>query len=482
MIKNNSRIFMQLNRISSNSNRAPNHNKASLVEDEDHLLFPACEKNPESERLPESPLSPPRHTTDFIPTGNSTSSSSATPKSTIVSFSTSIAIDQKHREILLNFIRKNPDIENKDILATSLTSSGSCVFDLNDLNALEKSAHQHKDTKIRLIVQSYKIQILKKLTADLKKQETGTEEPAEVVKKENKFFRWMKNTSFGSLLISGLCLDGVGNFISTQNLIKGILLVVAAPVITPVVLTTAFVFTIVNSFLFLSFEVHMLKEAMGIDSRSDIKKCLDLDAEEKKHIKTVQGQLKKLAQNVDQNQLEQFNSINEACNKLMKFKKQFYTAQLTKNNKLQNIKNAVCLALGSITTIAGSYFWATTLIHFFTTFFLLSNPVGWTITGVAMFTSLAFFLAMRGKSTIKGSNPEIEQYEKLQKKISEWKEKPALKNNFIIQESTLEKSEELKIELSELEEKERLKIELSESNEFNQIQSETLKSMIPARI
>lgn len=462
---------MPLNRIFFNFNRVPNTNRNPKTSEEvgKSVLFPACGKNPES------PLSPPLHTTDFIPTRNSTSSSSARTESTIVSFSTSVAIDRNHFNILLTFINKNPDIENKDRLVTALTSS-KLAFELNHLNALEKAAHDPKHTKIRLIVQSYKIQILKKLTADLKKQETGTEELAEVVKKENKFFRWMKKTSFGSLLISGLCLDGVGNFISTQNLIKGIFLVIAAPVATPVVLTTALVFTIVNSFLFLSFEVHMLKEAMGIDSRSNLKKCLDLDAEEKTHIKRVQNQLEKLAQNADQNQLDQFNSINNVCNELIKFKKQFYIAPLHKNNKLQNIKNAVCLALGSITTIAGSYFWTTTLISFFGTFFLISNPVGWTITSVAMFTSLAFFLAMRGKSTMKGSNPEIEQYEKLQKKISEWKEKSVLKSDFIVQESALEKSERLKIELSELEEKERLKIELSESNEFNQIQYEALKA------
>ena len=248
----------------------------------------------------------------------------------------------------------------------------------------------------------------KNLTDELKEKISPkvSKEP-EVPK--SKLSRMLRLMLYYFLIPFGVLQDAIGSFLFSSTLFALI-----PTISSPVVIALSVLYTVLDCILFFAFEVSFLKPALGLDIKTnELGSALDIYSQKLKATIEINA----LITNV--------KLINTAPEFYLKHK----THALKCNQEITELKNKMgddkesipkkilkwgVIGFGILSSIAGNYFMATSLLTALCAP-LLGTPIGWGIIILSILGGLGFYYAMGATSMINLVNPDRMKFKELKK-------------------------------------------------------------------
>ncbi len=225
-----------------------------------------------------------------------------------------------------------------------------------------------------------------------------------------------KRIIFVSAVMSGIFLAGIFSFMGFTQIL---------PLIFIQSISQVWLFVIslclasIECKMFFSFEVGMLKSAMGFDGRSFIKKCLDFDKEFIDLIQSIQIRIdnKSQLQTESLHDLHTLQVLRNLLNDSVKNLKMAYKNNLNPETKTSKYYKRFVTFVGAFTLSATVYFGIISLLRFFSPS-LVGSPVGWIITLFMLSANLAYYVSMRGRASLGLFKAEHVEYPAFMEKIA----------------------------------------------------------------
>ena len=184
----------------------------------------------------------------------------------------------------------------------------------------------------------------------------------------------------------------------------------------PALMISSLVFTILSSVLFYAFEVTFLKEALGISS-------INTDFTEK--VKTYSSQLNTTiainrllatihVQDMNTALYDEYVQLTGLLNQDLRNK--LANMGQYPESLLKNVLKIGVLAFGALSSIAGSYFFANSLMAMVAASWV-GTPIGWTVVILTVIAGLGFYYAMDATSMIRLVNPAFDTYATLKQDL-----------------------------------------------------------------
>lgn len=216
---------------------------------------------------------------------------------------------------------------------------------------------------------------------------------------------------------------GLLQYISGSYLFAMALFSLIPKISNPLVIVLSMLFTVLDSILFYALEISYLKDALGITSE---------------HGKNTESLI-----NIYSKQLNVTCSINQlltstdsltisqaSYNEYIKFAELFNQDMKMKQKNLENYHETIwkkllkwgVLCFGFLSSIAGSYFWASSFIEV-VAISLMGTPIGWCFIILTTIAQLGFFYTMSSKSMVELVHPELAKFELYKEALEQFQAK-----------------------------------------------------------
>ena len=281
----------------------------------------------------------------------------------------------------------------------------------NDLCTIEKN-NSIKDIHEKLLLRNYKLAIIEATLDRLKKFKAAENEIEDKKQKQSsRLKRTLVMIGFRLLALSGMALDAAGSYLGIEQIL------LFFPFISdPVSITIAIALTAINSALFYSFEVKMLKSALDINTISEANSLLTCDDKEINKTNHINRLLLDSAKKMHPTDYKSISELTHCFNMNVTNKKSHYEKDYPEKKSHKFLRHSIT-ALGAIMVTGGGLFLSKSLLASLGFSLTLMPVVGWSIIGFAMLTSLVFYLSMRGKAMVNMQNPAVQKFKENQKAL-----------------------------------------------------------------
>lgn len=218
---------------------------------------------------------------------------------------------------------------------------------------------------------------------------------------------YSRRIAYGILLSICLVMDGIGSFLGGQELIMLI-----PNVSNPMVIGIGFVFSLINSALYYSFDAAMLKQSMGLDSIDDASLHLTLDEEEIERINHINHLMRhQIASFIDKNHYSSFSKLTSIFNQNIIDKNQVLHKNISESAFYKTLRHIVT-GLGAIMTAGFNYFMANALLTYAAPA-LVGTPIGWALISLGVGAMVIAYLATRSETMVNMLNPAIQKFKEV---------------------------------------------------------------------
>ena len=290
---------------------------------------------------------------------------------------------------------------------------------INELETHLKSQKLSDEQKKGL--ENYRLCFIELVSNALKPYETKADKIEKITK-----FKIARKIAFWALVVVGVVQDSIANYLffeTTLLLIPGI--------ISPIVIAISLFMTLACVIFFVAVEIASMKKALGIaaEDQKEKRRLGEVYVSEVDELKKVNDILLDRSSEKKMKEANEdytgFANLAKRFNKLMRERKKSENMPKLQGKWSRKLGGVAFIFLGLLMTGAGSYYMASGLIASVAAA-LVGTPVGWIIISLLIIASLAFFLALYGRSTFLMMNPEIKQQEALEKSL----------NNFPVREDS----------------------------------------------
>jgi hypothetical protein len=310
---------------------------------------------------------------------------------------------KKYNFNIMDFTRKNIKLEE-------------LLIELNHLCNFEK---RNRLTDVKLLcLESYKLFLMKTvkniISSSMPKKRKKLKPKISITKK---YFNYLM---FGALSFGGMLLDAIGNFIAAISIFN------LVPFVSPIILIfSAIGIAVINTIIFLGFDIRLLGNKFGILFSSPSNKLYDVYDDQIKITKTINRMLLKtnIQNNLSSDEKSNFKKIISTCNNDIVYKNN--SLQLYREKPSKKIARYAVTAVGLVTAIGGNYFFASALLTILGTS-LLGTPLGWAIVGGCMAIGVGYFLSKGAANLYALLNPNANRIKVVKEKLSDF-----VKNNYI---------------------------------------------------
>lgn len=296
------------------------------------------------------------------------------------------------------------------IMPVSAMSIDRVAAIFTELCDIEKNEELRESEAEMLVIEKYKLLLMKSIQTYIEQFQFNkkVEEKKQVVAS-----RWYRLRLIGYALLTacGMVMDGIGSFIGGQELLA------LTGLANPVVLGLGILFTVINCALFYSFEAGMLKNALGINNMDKTSEALlKAHADQINSVKAINqiffdiNSASLMAKRMDATSFQSVKGIIKKYNEEIVAKK---TKLKYKENPALKFISGCVTFLGGLMVTGGGYFMATSLLSIVAAS-LLGTPVGWTIIGIAIVSSLAFYASMRAMGMFGMMNPILIKFKQIE--------------------------------------------------------------------
>lgn len=331
------------------------------------------------------------------------------PKPCMLSFNMSVELRAKLVAMKKKFSTRFQDIELLDDGEISISKISYC-FDL--LCAFSQEEDITDEQKV--MIENYKFAIS---TALYNKLQIVPETPKE---KPSPSLFW-RIVEYGKMVVFFLASLAVQIFgVISEFLGISEMLLALIPIITnPILLAISVILTAVSVFVQLAGQVKTVGEEFGIKFKTDAKELFKTYYKELKQAKKINLLLRdtEVAGSFSDDERQDFTKLarkitnNIACKQAVLSE---YEEPLWKK-----IIRWSLLVFGIVTTLAGSYFGALSILTMAAPL-LIGTPVGWAIIGVVAVSSLVLFIYANYDSILNLLNPALERVKKFMDKLEKF--------------------------------------------------------------
>ena len=184
----------------------------------------------------------------------------------------------------------------------------------------------------------------------------------------------------------------------------------------PIVIFLSIFNTVLSSFLFYSFEVTFLHEALGITgSNTALSQLLELYSQQLQSTCAINQLLSSIHMlPVNHAQYDHYLQFITLINQDLRLK---YVAMGNyPESILKHILKVVALVFGALSSITGSYVAVNALLTTLAASWV-GAPLGWGLIITAIVVDLGFYYAMGATSTARLINPDFDNYQELKKEL-----------------------------------------------------------------
>lgn len=217
------------------------------------------------------------------------------------------------------------------------------------------------------------------------------------------------------LLVFGLFEDGAGSYLFGSTLFALI-----PGLSTPMLAIASLIFVALSSTFFYAFQATFLRDALGIPhANNDAGTLLKYYTNQLHTIIAINKLLTTIHMLPLNNTL--YNDYIRMLTLLNEDLRVKHSEMGTYNKStLKNSLEVCLLAFGAVSSIAGSYFMASTMINLLTPV-LVGTPIGWAIISMTIFAGLVLNYAMGVTSISRLVNPDFEVYQTIKEELSFFK-------------------------------------------------------------
>jgi hypothetical protein len=216
------------------------------------------------------------------------------------------------------------------------------------------------------------------------------------------------------LIPFGVLQDAIGSFLFSSTLFALI------PSITsPVVIAVSVLYTVLDCILFFAFEVSFLKPALGLDIKTnELGSALDIYSQKLKATIEINALITnvRLIDTAPEFYHKHKNHALKCNQEITELKNKMGD---DKESILKKILKWGVIGFGILSSIAGNYFMATSLLTAFCAP-LLGTPIGWGIIVLSILGGLGFYYAMGATSMINLVNPDRMKFKELKTELEKF--------------------------------------------------------------
>lgn len=288
------------------------------------------------------------------------------------------------------------------------------VSDLfNDFNQLLSLG----DKKSSVVIEKQKLAIMEQVAAKLKYDAPPVFSRVEATEEEDTTFKKkLKGALYSLLLVFGVLEDAANAFFFGSALFSLI------PAITNNALFIASVtYAGIESLLFYLYDAAELKNSLGItDPHTKLSPLIALHSQQIKIATELNQSLAMISSlNMTREQYDQYEKFVLLLNDDLK--KKYALLNKTHDSWFKKALQFCVSAFGAISSLAGSYFMATTVMIFCCPM-MIATPIGAAIILATMVIGIVFHYAMDTTSMTRIVNPDYEKYQTLKKDMREFNE------------------------------------------------------------
>jgi hypothetical protein len=213
---------------------------------------------------------------------------------------------------------------------------------------------------------------------------------------------------------AALSFDMVGSYLFAQTLFA-----IIPGITNPWIICCSLVVCTLNAILFCGFEARMMQQAMGVTfSKEESKSLYQIYLEQVSKIKKVNTYLfdSSFVKKIQASDYKIYSHLAIKINKDLEAKQKEFFKPYDEDWLTKGFRWFVT-GFGLFMSVAYGYFMASSFLALISST-LISNPIGWAIIGIAILTSIVFFLSMRGSGLGAMLNPLQPLYEKLKNKFA----------------------------------------------------------------
>lgn len=278
---------------------------------------------------------------------------------------------------------------------------------------------QNQNVVNKLNNEKSKLEIIKLIKDRLNRDiqfSTLSQQSSNLREENNLFFKRLKTIIFYILTILGISFNSVRNYLSASLLISII------PKLTqPVQVFLSIVFVFFQEVLFYGFEISLLRKAFDpSSSKTDLFLLIDIYIEQIQLVKELNKQLSSmLALSIDDNSYYQYVELVKLLN--LDIQRKCDLTNNYENSALRKALTAATLIIGTISSIASTYFMITTILKTLAAS-IVATPLGGFIIVLAILVDLGFYYAMGATSILKSMNAKNEHCDLLKKEVDSFQQ------------------------------------------------------------
>jgi hypothetical protein len=229
----------------------------------------------------------------------------------------------------------------------------------------------------------------------------------------------LRKIGLGFVLPLAMSLNGAGEFLFCFEILKSFL-----KLSHPVLLISSGIMMLLSSALFYSFEIALLKKALGIPEQKSVSAkrieeqiaCVKLVIEINRAYENIN--------NLDRviGDPEKFAEIEEEIKKINQIvtKQKNYFDPGREALVFRLLRNFITLH-GAFMAVAGGYFFAKSLMLVLCPF-ILSSPIGMIVIGLTCVVSVSLYCAMRASGMMNLKSPRLMLAHQLKKELNDFKQ------------------------------------------------------------